>query len=185
MSGLFAPSIRSTPLSCSSSFPASASIACRSRPRTASSTARTEVSTNFRQAHPGKSIHRIAEEDDAPCCRPGLVGVCGTRFDSARARVAGCGVQRGGARARARGPPVLCRQRMTDSEDVSSVARQLAELTRTVEEMQRQLEKVRLRAETQQERADTQQERIDLAAQELAEVSERLQAAARALRQSI
>ena len=84
MSGLFAPSIRSTPLSCSSSFPASASIACRSRPRTASSTARTEVSTNFRQAHPGKSIHRIAEGDDAPCCRPGLVGVCGTRFDSAR-----------------------------------------------------------------------------------------------------
>jgi hypothetical protein len=33
---------------------------------------------------------------------------------------------------------------MTDSEDVSSVARQLAELTRTVEEMQSQLEKVRL-----------------------------------------
>jgi hypothetical protein len=34
-------------------------------------------------------------------------------------------------------------------------------------------------------RADTQQERIDLAARELAEVSDHLQAAARALRQSI
>ena len=74
---------------------------------------------------------------------------------------------------------------MTDSEDVSSVARQLADLTNTVEKMQSQLEKFRLGAETQQERADTQQERIDLAARELAEVSDRLQAAARALRQSI
>jgi hypothetical protein len=54
-----------------------------------------------------------------------------------------------------------------------------------VEEMQSQLDKFRLGAETQQERADTQQERIDLAARELAEVSDRLQAAARALRQSI
>ena len=116
------------------------------------------------------------------------IGTCRSLRNSlrfcAQARVAGCGVQRGGAGSRAR-LAVLCRQRMTDSEDVSSVARQLAELTRTVEEMQSQLEKVRLGAETQQERADTQQERIDLAAQELAEVSERLQAAARALRQSI
>jgi hypothetical protein len=39
----------------------------------------------FRQAHPGKSIHRIAEGDEAPSCQPGLVGVCGTRFDSADA----------------------------------------------------------------------------------------------------
>ena len=39
----------------------------------------------FRQAHPGRSIHRIAEGADGPCCRSGLVGVCGTRFDSARA----------------------------------------------------------------------------------------------------
>jgi hypothetical protein len=38
----------------------------------------------FPTAHPGRSIHRIAEGDDGPCCRPGLVGVCGTRFDSAR-----------------------------------------------------------------------------------------------------
>jgi hypothetical protein len=74
---------------------------------------------------------------------------------------------------------------MTDSEDVSSVARQLADLTQTVEELQSQLEKFWLGAETQQERADTQQERIDLAARELAEVSDRLQAAATALRQSI
>jgi hypothetical protein len=51
--------------------------------------------------------------------------------------------------------------------------------------MEAQLKVVRTRAETQQERADTQQERIDLAAKELAEVSDRLQAAARALRQSI
>jgi hypothetical protein len=35
------------------------------------------------------------------------------------------------------------------------------------------------------ERAETQQERIDMAAQELAEVSARLQAAANALRESI
>jgi hypothetical protein len=47
------------------------------------------------------------------------------------------------------------------------------------------LETFRLQAETQQERADVQQERIELAARELAEVSECLQAAARALRQSI
>ena len=32
---------------------------------------------------------------------------------------------------------------MTDSEDISSVAQQLAELTHTVEEMQSQLEKFR------------------------------------------
>jgi hypothetical protein len=102
----------------------------------------------------------------------------------ARVRVAGFGVQRGGPGSHPR-PRVLCRQRMIDSEDVSSVARQLAELTRTVEEMQSQLDKFRLGAETQQERADTQQERIDLAARELAEVSNSLQAAARALRQSI
>jgi hypothetical protein len=74
---------------------------------------------------------------------------------------------------------------MTDSQDVSSVARQLADLTRTVQEMETQLNTFRLGAETQQDRADAQQERIDLAARELAEVSERLQAAARALRQSI
>jgi hypothetical protein len=37
----------------------------------------------------------------------------------------------------------------------------------------------------QQERAEIQQERIDLAARELAEVSDRLQAAANALRESV
>ena len=41
------------------------------------------------------------------------------------------------------------------------------------------------RANKQQERSEVQQERIDLAARELAEVTERLQAAADALRQSI
>jgi hypothetical protein len=51
--------------------------------------------------------------------------------------------------------------------------------------LERQLRTVRTRAESQQERADVQQERIDLAARELTEVSDRLQAAANALRQSI
>jgi hypothetical protein len=41
------------------------------------------------------------------------------------------------------------------------------------------------RADKQQERSEVQQERIDLAARELAEVSDRLQAAANALRESI
>ena len=41
------------------------------------------------------------------------------------------------------------------------------------------------RAEFQQERSETQQERIDLAARELAEVSDRLEAAANALRESV
>jgi hypothetical protein len=55
-----------------------------------------------------------------------------------------------------------------------------------------QLEALRERADSQQQRADNQQERtevqqerIDLAARELAEVSDRLQAAANALRESI
>jgi hypothetical protein len=64
------------------------------------------------------------------------------------------------------------------------VAGQLADLTRAVEDMAAQLNALRTRADSQQERAD-QQERIDLAARELAEVSERLQAAANALRESI
>jgi hypothetical protein len=51
--------------------------------------------------------------------------------------------------------------------------------------MAEQLKTLGERADSQQERAETQQERIDLAARELAEVSDRLQAAARALRQSI
>ena len=74
---------------------------------------------------------------------------------------------------------------MTDSDDIASVAGQLADLTRTVEEMGSQLTALRQSAASQQERSDPQQERIDLAARELAEVSERLQAAANALRQSI
>ena len=74
---------------------------------------------------------------------------------------------------------------MTDREDIATVAGQLAVLTRTVEEMAAELRDVRERAETDRERTDVQQERIDLAARELADVSERLQAAANALRESI
>ena len=76
-------------------------------------------------------------------------------------------------------------QPVTDREDIASVAAQLADLTRHVEAIEKQLTADRARADTQQERANTQQERIDLAARELAEVSERLQAAANALRESI
>ena len=74
---------------------------------------------------------------------------------------------------------------MTDETDIAIVAGQLADLTRTVEQMATQLQAVVVRADTQQAHTETQQERIDLAARELAEVSERLQAAANALRESI
>ena len=77
-------------------------------------------------------------------------------------------------------------------EDTAIIAGQLAELTRTVENMAGQLKALRERADNERERADkqqerseVQQERIDLAARELAEVSDRLQAAANALRESI
>jgi uncharacterized protein YoxC len=77
-------------------------------------------------------------------------------------------------------------------EDTAIIAEQLAELTRTVEGMAAQLQALRDRADSEQQRADkqqerseVQQERIDLAARELAEVSDRLQAAANALRESI
>jgi hypothetical protein len=80
---------------------------------------------------------------------------------------------------------------MTAREDTALIAGQLAELTRTVEEMAGQLRALQersvsqqRRADTQQERTEIQQERIDLAARELAEVSDRLQAAANALRAS-
>jgi hypothetical protein len=74
---------------------------------------------------------------------------------------------------------------MTQEEDTALIAAQLAELTGTVEAMAKELKEVRDRAGQQQVRADTQQARIDIAAQELAEVSERLQAAANALRESV
>jgi uncharacterized protein YoxC len=81
---------------------------------------------------------------------------------------------------------------VTAEEDIASVAGQLAALTRTVQEMEGQLtalleraDSEQIRANSQQERAEVQQERIDLAARELAEISERLQAAANALRESI
>lgn len=74
---------------------------------------------------------------------------------------------------------------MTAEEDIAAVAAQLADLTRTVEEMAGQLQTLREQATSQQERSNTQQERIELAARELADVSDRLQAAANALRESI
>jgi molecular chaperone GrpE (heat shock protein) len=81
---------------------------------------------------------------------------------------------------------------MPGREDTAIIASQLADLTRTVEKMAGQLKALRERADSQQERTDNQQERtevqqerIDLAARELAEVSDRLQAAANALRDSI
>src|SRR3954453_3645673 len=84
------------------------------------------------------------------------------------------------------------RQAMTAEEDIASVAGQLADLTRTVNEMNSRLKTLsertdaqQVRANSQQDRTDVQQERIDLAARELAEVSDRLQAAANALRESI
>lgn len=74
---------------------------------------------------------------------------------------------------------------MSAEDDIASVAGQLADLTQTVEEMGRQLTSLRQQADSQQARGEIQQERIDLAARELAQVSERLQAAANALRESI
>jgi chromosome segregation ATPase len=74
---------------------------------------------------------------------------------------------------------------MSASDDTALIAGQLADLTRKVDEMAEQLKGLRGDADDAQLRADTQQERIDLAARELAEVSERLQAAANALRESI
>ena len=76
--------------------------------------------------------------------------------------------------------------------EVAIVAEQLAELTRTVEEMAKQLRRLRERADLQEERSDsqqkrteTQQELIDLASRELIEVSDRLQLAVKALRESL
>jgi molecular chaperone GrpE (heat shock protein) len=74
---------------------------------------------------------------------------------------------------------------MTAEEDIANVASQLAVLTQNMEKMASQLEEVRSRADVERERGDVQQERITLAARELADVSDRLQAAATALRESI
>jgi chromosome segregation ATPase len=79
----------------------------------------------------------------------------------------------------------MIRGLVSAEDDIASVAGQLAALTQTVDVMERQLTELRQRADNQQARGETQQERIDLAARELAEVSERLQAAANALRESI
>jgi hypothetical protein len=81
---------------------------------------------------------------------------------------------------------------MVSQEDTAIIASQLADLTRNVEQMATQLKALGDRADTQQRRADTeherteiQQERIRIAARELAEVSDRLHAAANALREAI
>jgi hypothetical protein len=74
---------------------------------------------------------------------------------------------------------------MTEEHDTALITGQLAELTRVVEEMAIQLAALRNTSERQQQRGDTQQERIELAARELAEVSDRLHAAATALRESV
>ena len=74
---------------------------------------------------------------------------------------------------------------MTPDDNIALVAGQLAELTEAVAKIEKQLHAVLERAATAQTRADMQQERIDLAAHELTEVSDRLQAAANALRQAV
>ena len=74
---------------------------------------------------------------------------------------------------------------MTTRDDIAAVAQQLADLTRTVEDMAQELKEVRANADVDRERSSVQQERIDLAARELADVSERLHAAARALRDPV
>jgi uncharacterized membrane protein len=81
---------------------------------------------------------------------------------------------------------------MAPENDTALIASQLADLTRTVENMAAKLktlgeraERQQVRADKQQERTEVQQERIDLAARELAEVSDRLQAAANALREPV
>jgi hypothetical protein len=58
-------------------------------------------------------------------------------------------------------------------------------MARQLKALRERADSQQLRADREQERTDTQQERIDLAARELADVSDRLQAAANALRESI
>lgn len=74
---------------------------------------------------------------------------------------------------------------MTDDSDIALIAGQLADLTKVVQDMADQLQRLLAASADQKTRADVQQERIDLAARELTEVSDRLQAAATALRQSV
>jgi hypothetical protein len=73
---------------------------------------------------------------------------------------------------------------MTAQNDIVRVAGELAMLTQTVERMAGQLKEVRLRAEIDRERVDIEHERIDVALRELTEVTDRLQAAATALRRA-
>jgi len=73
------------------------------------------------------------------------------------------------------------------SEEIATIAGQLADVTRTVEELAKRLAALpKLSASaSQRERTESRQERNDHRAKELAEVSERLQAAVDALRVSI
>ena len=74
---------------------------------------------------------------------------------------------------------------MAEDGDITLIAGQLADLTHVVEDMAKQLQRLLEEAAGQRTRADVQQERIDLAAGELTEVSDRLQAAANALRAAL
>ena len=74
---------------------------------------------------------------------------------------------------------------MAEETDMGLIAGQLADLTHVVEEMAKQLQGVLAEAAGQRTRADVQQERIDMAARELTEVSDRLHAAANALREAV
>ena len=74
---------------------------------------------------------------------------------------------------------------MADDSDIALIAEQMAELTRVVQGMEKRLQHLLDATASALTRADVQQERIDLAARELADVSERLQAAANALRASV
>ncbi|MFL6011645.1 MAG: hypothetical protein ACJ734_07630 [Gaiellaceae bacterium] len=58
-------------------------------------------------------------------------------------------------------------------------------MNRQLKALRDRADRQQVRANSQQDRTDVQQERIDLAARELAEVSDRLQAAANALRESV
>jgi hypothetical protein len=100
---------------------------------------------------------------------------CGTRRD-ATATASGCC-------SRCHGLESECG--LTTEEDIGTVARQLADLTQLVEAMAQQVAGLVDRSEEQQRRSDIQQDSIELAARELADVSERIQAAADALRQVI
>ncbi len=73
---------------------------------------------------------------------------------------------------------------MTDDSDIELIAAQIADLTHVVAGLADQVQRLVAASATQLTRADEQQERIDRAASELTEVTDRLHAAANALRQA-